>query len=182
MIHSIALESDFLMRNNGSHCWETEIGIQGCKEAQHMREGRKLQDYKILIAHELVLQDVCYFSNLYFQQEHPQNNQKAWETNGKLNMHAMIFQFLEMIVWSKSIWKTSGHFRELGPFGNFSSVVAWCQLAIMAIISLSSVVGRFQSAFTPVAFSFYHFCSLSQIAAHLVLKQSHYISVLQLFL
>lgn len=80
-----------------------------------MKEERKLQG-QILIFDDLVFQDVCYFSNCTFLGEYAQNKQKA--RAGRLNMHAMIFQLLEMIVCSNNIWKTSGHLKESGPFRN----------------------------------------------------------------
>lgn len=52
----------------------------------------------------------------------------------------------------------------------------------MAVISLSGISGWFQSVFTSVAFALYYFYYSSQIAGHLVFKQSLYISVLQQFL
>ena len=80
--------------------------------------------------------------------------------------------------WS-GVPSPSPHFRESGAFGNFPNVVEWCWVAV---ISLSGIAGWFQNAFTPVAFALDYFYSSSQIAGHLVFKQSLYISVLQQFL
>ena len=80
--------------------------------------------------------------------------------------------------WS-GVPSSSLHLRESRPFGNFPNVVEWCWVAV---ISLSGIAGWFQSVFTSVAFALYYFYYSSQIAGHLVFKQSLYISVLQQFL